>query len=101
MLPDATSPSFPAALKSAREAAGLNRSQLARQAQIHPVMPRRYEEQNDPDFTRPTPKTWKALNTALGFNPNPSPKPLLSEASVDQIVAELRSRGASVTLSFA
>lgn len=97
MLPAADDPNFPSALKAAREEAGLNRSELARKAGIHAVMPRRYEEPNDKDFTRPTPKTWKALNLALDLEPKAL---LLSEASVDQIVAELRSRGASVTLSF-
>ena len=111
MLPDPTSPDFPAALKAAREAAGLTRTEFARRAKINGVMPRRYEEPDAQDFTRPTRTTWLWLNFALGFSaapPSPEPLPVvepatgvsLAQASIDQIVAELRSRGATLTLSF-
>lgn len=68
MLPYPRSPDFPAALKTRRELRGMSRSALARAAGIHEVMPRRYEEPDCGEFTRPRPdSTWLALNRALGF----------------------------------
>lgn len=106
MLPDPSSPDFPAALKAAREAAGLSRSELARRAQIHAVMPRRYEEPGCREFARPSSSTYWALNRALGFHAETAQPAAaeqdvaLSEASIEQIVAELKQRGISATLSF-
>lgn len=109
MLPHPSSPEFPAALKAAREARGMSRAELARGAGIHSVMPRRYEEPNCGEFTRPSERTVLALNRALGFvqeAPAESSTVLaeetvpLRQASVDQIVAELRRRGIAVTLTF-
>lgn len=109
MLPHQTSPEFPAALKAARESKRMSRAQLARAAKIHQVMPRRYEDPNCRDFARPTANTWDALNRALGFDstneetsqpPEAEWKVLLSDASIDEIVAEIRKRGIAVTLSF-
>jgi 3-deoxy-7-phosphoheptulonate synthase len=68
MLPRETSKDFPGALKAAREQKGLSRSELAKLAGIHNVMPRRYEEPTSGDFAIPSFKTWKALNEALGFH---------------------------------
>lgn len=69
MLPYPASPEFPAALKARREFLGLSRSALARAANIHGVMPRRYEEPGCRDFTRPrADSTWIALNMALGYD---------------------------------
>jgi transcriptional regulator with XRE-family HTH domain len=68
MLPYPRDPEFPSALKARRELRGLSRAQLARAAGIHEVMPRRYEEPDCGEFTRPRPdSTWLALNRALGF----------------------------------
>jgi transcriptional regulator with XRE-family HTH domain len=67
MLPFPTSPDFPHALKARRELRGMSRAQLARAADIHEVMPRRYEEPDCGEFTRPRPETWVALNRALGY----------------------------------
>lgn len=68
MLPYPRDPEFPAALKARRELCGLSRAQLARAANIHEVMPRRYEEPECGEFTRPRPdSTWLSLNRALGF----------------------------------
>jgi transcriptional regulator with XRE-family HTH domain len=110
MLPHPSSPEFPAALKSMRESLGLSRSALAQAAGIHTVMPRRYEEPNCSEFTRPTEKTMLALNRALGLsNVTSAPQTkiaaitapvLLCDASTDQIVAELRHRGVAATLTF-
>lgn len=69
MLPYPSSPEFPAALKARRESLGMSRSALAREANIHVVMPRRYEEPDCGEFARPrVDTTWLALNKALGYN---------------------------------
>ena len=68
MLPYPSSSEFPAALKARREFLGLSRSALARAANIHVVMPRRYEEPDCGEFARPrADSTWLALNKALGY----------------------------------
>lgn len=111
MLPPPNSPDFPAALKAARIAQNMSRADLARKAQINAVMPRRYEEPDAEDFSQPRHNTWLWLNYALGFCDKPSPSseetspsieagPLLRDATIDQIVVELRSRGATVGLTF-
>jgi ribosome-binding protein aMBF1 (putative translation factor) len=107
MLPKPSSSNFPETLKREREAQGMSRAALARAAGIHQVMPRRYEEPDCGEFTRPTHNTWLALNKALGFESNehsiakPSENRIpLVEASIDEIVDELGKRGITVTLSF-
>lgn len=68
MLPHPSSPEFPSALKARRELRGMSRAALARAANIHEVMPRRYEEPECGEFARPRPETtWLALNRALGY----------------------------------
>jgi transcriptional regulator with XRE-family HTH domain len=68
MLPHPYSPDFPAALKARRELRGMSRAALARAANIHGVMPRRYEEPDCGEFAHPRPETtWLALNRALGY----------------------------------
>lgn len=68
MLPHPSSPEFPGALKARRELRGMSRAALARAANIHEVMPRRYEEPDCGEFARPRPETtWLALNRALGY----------------------------------
>jgi|PersoiStandDraft_1058852.scaffolds.fasta_scaffold00543_18 hypothetical protein len=69
MLPYPSSPEFPAALKARRVSLGMSRSALAREAKIHVVMPRRYEEPDCGEFARPrVDTTWLALNKALGYD---------------------------------
>lgn len=69
MLPHPSSPEFPRALKARRELRGMSRAALARAANIHEVMPRRYEEPDCGTFARPRPETtWLALNRALGYD---------------------------------
>lgn len=69
MLPYPTDPDFPHALKARRELRGMSRADLARAANIHEVMPRRYEEPDCGEFARPRPEsTWLALNRALGYD---------------------------------
>jgi transcriptional regulator with XRE-family HTH domain len=68
MLPHPYSPEFPAALKARREMLGMTRAALAKAANIHGVMPRRYEEPNCGEFARPRAETtWLSLNRALGY----------------------------------
>jgi transcriptional regulator with XRE-family HTH domain len=69
MLPSPSSPDFPSALRTRRESLGISRSELARKAKIHGVMPRRYEELDCGEFSRPRNDTWVALNIALGYAP--------------------------------
>lgn len=69
MLPYPSDPDFPSALKARRELRGMSRADLARAANIHEVMPRRYEEPDCGEFARPRPEsTWLALNRALGYD---------------------------------
>ena len=109
MLPKPASAEFPKALKTTREAKGLSYSDLARLVGIHPVMPARYENLNHSNNCRPRSKTWNKLNAVLfgessiekvsgnGATPTPS----LGEASVEEIIKELKARGASsVNVSF-
>ena len=105
MLPPPTDPGFPAALKAAREARGFSRSEFARRAKVHSVMPGRYESQpGAPGFTRPTQKTWNYLNAALGFGPMPvSPPPGVPPVPaqlIEDAVARLTAAGVTVTLVF-
>lgn len=101
MLPDPHSDEFPSALKQARIAKGMSRAELAKAAGIHVVMPRRYEEPECGEFTRPVAKTYLALNEALGFSQTPIEHGVsLQDASLEQIVAELKRRNISATLSF-
>lgn len=106
MLPQPDHPEFPSALKRAREALGLNFSQLAKLCDISPVMPSRYEDPKHGNFGPPSKKTWEKLNRVLfdqrtnvidGGNTNK----LLCDATVDELVQALKNRGAaSVTLTF-
>lgn len=114
-LPKVTDPNFRAALKEAREAANLSYRELAKRAGIHEVMPSRYENAEHSNSTLPSLKTWEKLNEVLFASYN-SPEgagdartsdntefqstlvpgePLLKDASTDEIVAELKRRGAS------
>lgn len=68
MLPLPSSPDFPAALQTRRKSLGMSRSELARKAKIHGVMPRRYEDPTCAEFARPREDTWIALNEALGYS---------------------------------
>lgn len=101
MLPDRNSPEFPAALKAAREAKGWTRAKLAQEAKIHAVMPRRYEEPDCSEFARPTQDSYVKLSKALGFTIVGDDDIVLNKASLEEIVAELASRGIGVTLAFA
>lgn len=107
-LPNPKSSNFRHALKSARKDAGLNHKQLADEAGISHVMPGRYERGE----SRPTMGTWQELNKVLygdvedledeydddddiedGVTKKPSMALTLTEASIEDIMDELTSRG--------
>jgi transcriptional regulator with XRE-family HTH domain len=108
-LPPVTDGSFREVLRKARKDAGLSYSELARRAGIHPVMPARYEDKAHSNATLPSLKTWEKLNLALfGAGKTETPQKggatvdrPLRDAAIDEIVAELKRRGAmSVTINW-
>jgi transcriptional regulator with XRE-family HTH domain len=105
MLPLTSDSSFRIALKKARLDANLSFSDLAKLAGISAVMPSRYENADHSNATLPNELTWKRLNEALfpneTDNASASKNPTLTNSSIDQIVAELKRRGAlSVTINW-
>lgn len=109
MLPKPTSPNFPEALKAAREKKGMSFKDLAEAVGISAVMPSRYENREHSNFGPPSDKTWKKLNAVLCGGDNTS-RPentgmtqqiMLRQASVEEIVSELKFRGAtSIKIEF-
>ena len=105
-LPDREDPAFPAALKAAREARNLSYSDLARAIGISTVMPSRYENPDHSLFGTPSKDTWRKLNDFLSSptkfqeSTNGKTQPL-SAYSVDELISEIKRRGAtSVQISF-
>ena len=109
-LPPVTDPTFRQKLREAREARGLSQYALAKLADIAGVMPKRYEDASDRYATLPTVSTWEKLNAVLfptsdnqdartrsdaGGGKAVQPVSLLAEAAVEDIVAELKRRGAT------
>jgi transcriptional regulator with XRE-family HTH domain len=95
-------------LKEAREARGLSQYALAKLAGIAGVMPKRYEDATDKYATLPNAATWSRLNAVLfsstaehaagataAASSGTSTAGLLVEASIEEIVAELKRRGAT------
>jgi hypothetical protein len=86
----------------------MSRAALARAANIHEVMPRRQEEVDCSEFSRPTANTYIALNRALALTEDEvvetpvtaSRGVLLHEATIDDIVAELHKRNITATMVF-
>ena len=83
--------------REAREAAGLSFCELAKRAGISAVMPSRYEKADHSNATLPNAHTLDRLNKALfgapenhGLEEHP-----LARFSTDDIVAELKRRGAT------
>lgn len=106
-LPDREDPAFPAALKSAREARNLSYSDLARAIGISTVMPSRYENPNHSLFGTPSQDTWRKLNeffaspTRTQESSAAEKAQPLSAYPVDELIAEIKRRGAtSVQISF-
>ena len=96
MLPQTNAADFPEKLKEAREARNLTYSDLARLLNINPAMPSRYENRTHSCFCRPTRKTWNRLNMVLfGTTQNGSSGLFLDKASVEEIISELKRRGAA------
>lgn len=106
MLPNPKSSNFRHALKNARKEAGLNHKELAEKAGISHVMPGRYERGE----SRPTMSTWQELNKVLfededfeeeddGTEEGVTKKSVmaltLTEATIEDILDELSSRGFS------
>ena len=105
MLPPTSDPSFRIALKKARLDANLSFTELAKRAGISPVMPSRYENVDHSNATLPNELTWKRLNEVLfpteTDRASASMSPTLKNSSIDQIVEELKRRGAqSVTINW-
>ena len=111
MLPNFDSPDFPEALRARREALKLSQTTLAKLAGISTVMPVRYEKKDSSYFTRPSYKTWVALNKALGYEVDESAVQTtidlqkeyvlsLKDVSLDKIAEELQRRGIKPTFEF-
>jgi len=105
-LPDRKDPAFPAALQFARQERNLSYSDLARAIGISTVMPSRYENPTHSLFGVPSQETWRKLNEffygSTIQNEIPDEKwQSLSAYSVDELIAEIKRRGAtSVQVSF-
>ncbi|WP_144374139.1 helix-turn-helix domain-containing protein [Vogesella urethralis] len=114
-LPPVSAPDFRVALKEARLSRNLSKRALAHLVGIHEVMPARYEDMNNSNATLPSLETWRKLNAVLfpasemasGGDELPL-KPhltrqdsisqqgtLLADVSIENIIAELKRRGAS------
>jgi transcriptional regulator with XRE-family HTH domain len=117
MLPNRDDPSFPEALRNARLAKKLNMKELAELIGIHGAMIGRYEDPNHSWHSQPSQKTWEKLNDALFGNVeiavtknnkdinnaslSPQSEKLLKNASFEEIVNELKRRGAvSIQINF-
>lgn len=108
-LPNPTHKRFPEALKAAREAKGLSFTELAKAIGINPAMPSRYENKEHSCFCAPRDSTWQKLNDLFSGTGNPQERSKslpaeniwLGEATVEQIIQELKARGASsVSISY-
>lgn len=106
MLPDRDSDDFPEALKKAREAMKLSLTELAERAGISSTMPGRYENRENKLFTVPSLDTWRKLNDVLfpqeGQNSTVLHKGvLLTEATIEQLIEQLKVKGAkNLNISF-
>ncbi len=101
-LPDPKNGDFPEALKAARESKNLTYSELARAIGISVVMPSRYEKRDHSLFSVPSLDTWRKLNKFFYGDSKDefsSTKVIdsdgLSHFSVDELVGELKKRGAT------
>ncbi len=109
MLPSTSHKSFPEMLRKAREAKGLSYTELAHAIGINPAMPSRYENRDHSCFCVPRESTWKKLNELFSGTGAPLERSgtesteniWLGEATVEQMIGELKARGAtSVQVSF-
>lgn len=104
-----TSNSLPEDIKEARKAKGLSQSQLAAMAGIDASNISKYENRDHVQHGRPRAETLRALNAALFDAVGDSPShdlPVagflaITRASTDQLIQELKRRGAiSVTVTW-
>lgn len=99
MLPDRLSPEFPDALKKAREQRKISLSELAQLAGISSTMTGRYENRSNALFSTPSLDTWRKLNIvlfpeeSLGLTETQKDV-LLSQASIEQLIEQLKVKGA-------
>jgi len=96
MLPNPKSENFPSQLRRERKNADFTLTELAESADISNVMPGRYERGE----AVPTMQTWQKLNEALfGAEAEgdeiPSFESSLETATVEELVEELKTRGAT------
>ncbi|WP_207936384.1 helix-turn-helix transcriptional regulator [Pseudomonas sp. 51_B] len=108
-LPHPNSPEFAPALKAAREAMGLSYTELAKAVGINPAMPSRYENNDHSCACAPRDSTWQKLNAlfsgratdSLNSKITQAEDVSLAESTVEQIIQELKARGASsVTINY-
>lgn len=102
MLPLPDDPQFPELLKKAREQQGFSYSELARKIGVHIVMPSRYENREHSCFCAPRRDVWDKLNQVLFPEAvNPALEDALANFSLEQLISELKRRGAqSVDIKF-
>lgn len=97
MLPSRNDKNFPSALRTAREEKRLTNIELARAIGINSVMIGRYEHTCSPVyFSSPSQDTWRKLNDYF-FKNIPQETDNLSstsEMSIEDIIKELKKRGA-------
>lgn len=105
-LPDRNDPQLPEALRAAREAKKMTYSELARAIGISVVMPSRYENKKNVLFSTPSLDTWRKLNNFFFGSEEvelsrTNSENLLSKFSVDELISEIKRRGATaVQISF-
>lgn len=96
-------------MKAAREAKGLSYTEVAKAIGINPAMPSRYENAEHSCFCAPRESTWEKLDALLfgsgvGLQKGKNAQTedvSLAEATVEQIIQELKARGASsVTINY-
>lgn len=102
MFPDRTTPEFSKALKKEREKRNLTHADVAKSIGIHAGMIGRYEKDKSEQYaSHPSQVTWRKLNELFFPTPKNSVSNSLSQCSIDEIIDELKNRGAtSVTLQW-
>ena len=96
MFPERTTPDFSVALKKEREKRNITHADVAKAIDIHAGMIGRYEkDKNDQYAAHPSQATWRKLNEFFFPEAESTHTNLLSQFSVEQIIEELKTRGAS------
>ena len=98
-LPRKDDPSFRETLKAERESRGMTQYALAKAAGIAPVMIARYEDQHHKYATLPSVPSWIKLNEVLfEIEPVVTSAVPLSSATTEEIISELKQRGATTVV---